>query len=65
MAWHSTDLSIVNNTAFFNYFFKFLTVLGFHCYVGFSLVAESGSYSPAGACRPLIAVASLVMEHRL
>ena len=31
--------------------------------MGFSLVAESGGYSPVAAHRLLIAVASLVAEH--
>ena len=43
----------------------FLAVLGLHCCVGFSLVAESRSYSVAVGHRLLIVVASLAAEHRL
>ena len=43
----------------------FLTLLSLHCCAGFSLVAESGGYSLAVAWGPLIAVASLVVKHRL
>ena len=42
----------------------FLSVLVIHCYMGFSLVAASCSYSSCGA-QTLIAMASLVVEHRL
>ena len=38
-------------------------MLGLCCYLGFSLVAESGGYSLVVVCGPLIVVASLV-EHR-
>ena len=43
----------------------FLTVLGLRSYVGFSLVVASGGYSSFTVCRLLIAVVSLVVEHRL
>jgi len=39
--------------------------LGHHCCAWASLVAESGAYSLVAACGLLIAVASLVGEHRL
>ena len=45
--------------------YLFLTVLGLHCCQGFSLVADSGGYSLVAVRRLLIAVASLVVEHRL
>ena len=40
----------------------FLAVLGLCCCLGFSLAVVSRGYSPAAACRLLIAVASLVAE---
>ena len=43
----------------------YLAVLGLHCCTGFSLVAGSRSYSLVVVCRFLIAVASLVVEHRI
>ena len=43
----------------------FLAMLGLHCYMGFSLVAASRGYSLDVVCWLLIAVASLVAEHRL
>ena len=42
-----------------------LAVLGLSCCVGFSLVVTSGGYSLVAVCGLLIAVASLVVEHRL
>ena len=36
-----------------------------HCYLGFSLVAVSGGYSLVVVYRLLVAVASLIVEHRL
>ena len=42
-----------------------LAVLGLSCCVGFSLVVASGGYSLRAVCGLLIAVASLVVEHRL
>ena len=52
---------------FFNNLFTylFLTVLGLRCYVGFSLVVLSASYSLVAVHRLLIAVPSLVAKHRL
>ena len=41
----------------------FLAVLGLHCYVGFSLVAVSGGYTPVAVYGLLIVVASLLAEH--
>ena len=43
----------------------FLAVLGLHCCMGFSLVAASSSYSLVAVHGLLIAVASLVVKHRL
>ena len=40
-------------------------MLGLHCRVDFSLVAESGGYSLVAVCRLLIVMASLVGEHGL
>ena len=40
-------------------------MLGLCCDTGFSLVAASGSCSLAAVCRLLVAVVSLVVEHRL
>ena len=40
-------------------------MLGLHCCSGFSLIAESRGYSLGAMCGLLIAVASLVVEHRL
>ena len=40
-------------------------MLGHHCSPGFSLAAASGGCSLVAACRPLIAVFSLVVECRL
>ena len=45
--------------------YLFLTVLGLRCYVGFSLVVLSASYSLVAVHRLLIAVPSLVAKHRL
>ena len=42
-----------------------MTVLDLCCSVAFPLVAPKGSYSLAVARRRLIAVAPLVVEHRL
>ena len=45
--------------------FLITAALGLHCCAqGFSLLAESGSYSLVVACQLLIVVASLVAEHR-
>ena len=43
----------------------FLAVLGLHCYAGFSLAAVIRGYSLLVVRRLLIAVPSLVAEHRL
>ena len=40
-----------------------MTVLGLHCYAGFSLVAASRGYSLVVVHRLLIVVASVVVEH--
>ena len=48
-----------------NISFYFLAVLGLHCCVGFSLVAESSTCSLVAGHRLLIVVASVVAEHRL
>ena len=42
-----------------------MTVLGLHCYAGFSLVAASRGYSLVVVHRLLIRVTSLIVEHRL
>ena len=42
-----------------------MAVLGLHCFLVFCLVAEGGVYSLAAVCRLLIAVTSLVAEHKL
>ena len=42
-----------------------MAVLGVCCFMGFSLVAASRDYSVVVVCRLLLAVASLVAEHRL
>ena len=45
--------------------YLFLAVLGFRCCVGFSLIVASGGYSLVVVLRLLIAMVSLVGEHRL
>ena len=51
---------------FWNYFiYLFLAVLGLHCWVGFSLVAENGGYSRVAVHEVLIEVVSLSSEHGL
>ena len=45
--------------------YLFLTVLGFHCCLGFSLVAVSRRNSLVVVCSLLIAVASRVAAHGL
>ena len=40
-------------------------MLGLHCWAGFSLVSETGSYSLIVVCGLLITVASPVVEYRL
>ena len=42
-----------------------MAALGLHCCAGFSLVAESGGYSPVVVHGLLIALASLVAEQGL
>ena len=49
----------------YNFICLFLTVLGLHCCAGFSLVVESGGYSPVAVHRLLITVACLVAVHSL
>ena len=44
--------------------YVFLAMLGLHGHAGFSLVLESRGYSPVVVWRILIAMASLVAEHR-
>ena len=48
-----------------NFICLFLAVLGLHCQVGFSLVVPSVGYSLVVVCQLLIALFSLVTEHRL
>ena len=65
---HGTLISSHTISSFFkkkNVAYLFLTVLGLRCSMDFSLVAASGGYSPVAVCRLLVAVASLVVEHRL
>ena len=50
---------------FYEKIFIVLTVLSLCCCMGFSLVAASGGCSSFAVYRLLIAVASLVLEHRL
>ena len=50
---------------FLLYFSLFFSVLGLPCCWGFSLVVASRGYSLVVLCRLLMAVASLVGEHRL
>ena len=47
------------------FIYLFLAVPGLHCYIGFSLIATSRSYTLVVVHRLLIAVASLIAEHRL
>ena len=47
------------------FIYSLLAVLGLHCCVGFSLVAESRGYSLVVVLAILIAVTSLVAEHWL
>ena len=51
--------------SFLHYLFKFLAVLDLCCCPCFFLVAASGGCSLLAVHRLLIAVASLVEEHRL
>ena len=50
---------------FFSLIYLFLAVLGLGCCASFSLVEASGSYSLIAVHGLLIAVASVVVEHRL
>ena len=51
---------------FYLFFYFFLAVPGLHCCAGSSLVAEkNGGYSLVAVCGLLMALASLVAEHRL
>ena len=47
------------------FFILFLAVLGLHCHSDFSLVVASQGYSLVAVLELLIAVISLVAEHRL
>ena len=49
----------------YNFMYLFVTVLGLCCCTGFSLLAVSGGCYLVAVCRLLIAMASLVVEHRL
>ena len=49
---------------FKNNIYLILAVLGLRCFTAFSLLAASEAYSLAVLCRPLIAAASLSVEHR-
>ena len=48
-----------------SFIFLFLAILGYHSYVGFSLIVASEGYSLIVAHGLLIVVTSLVAEHRL
>ena len=48
-----------------NFIYLFLTILGFHCHAGFSVVAASGDYTLVAVHRLLVAMASLIAEHGL
>ena len=48
-----------------NFISLFSAVLGLLCCGGFSLVEAGGDNSLVAMCRPLIEMASLVVEHRL
>ena len=47
------------------FIYNFVVVLGLHCCESFSPIVTSGDYSLAVVHDHLIAVASLVLEHRL
>ena len=47
------------------FIYLFLAVLGLHCYKDISFVVASGGHSLPVVCGLLLAVASLVVEHRL
>ena len=48
----------------FNCIYLLLSMRGLHCWVGFSLDEASGGYSLVGVHGLLVAVASLIVEHR-
>ena len=51
---------------FYLFIYLFLAMPGLHCCAGSSLVAEkNGGYSLVAVCGLLMALASLVAEHRL
>ena len=54
-----------NNQKLEGFFVFNLAALSLRCCMGFSLVGEDRGYSLVVVCRLLIAVASLVVEHRL
>ena len=49
----------------FQLVYLLLAVLGLRCCQAFSLVVETGGYSPAAALEFLIAAAALAVEHGL
>ena len=49
----------------FVYLFSFLTVLDLRCRLGISLVPAGKDYSSSCDAQALVAVASIVVEHRL
>ena len=62
---YSDDFSVSFLSLFlFICLFVHLPMLGLCCCMGFSLVAASGGFCLAAACGLLIAVVSLVLEHR-
>ena len=56
---------IIHINYIYDFIYLFLTVLGFHYCIGFSLIAASGVHSLGVMPRLLIVVASLVAEHGL
>ena len=46
------------------FIYLFLSLLGLHCCMGFSLVTVNGGYFLAAGHKPLIAVDFLAAEHR-
>ena len=59
------NIYIYFNISFLKFIYSFLAVLGFIAAHGLSLVATSGERLFVAVCGLLIAVASLVVEHRL
>ena len=58
--WKEEDNTSFKNLIIFIFCLLFLTELGLHCFVGFSLVAASGGYSRVVVCGLLL----LACQHR-